>query len=43
MKTIALFLALFLVVGFFARKYNGWIRLLLLLVIGAVLLYTTFL
>jgi hypothetical protein len=41
MKTVAALLALFLVVGVFASKVNGKVRLILLLPIAGAVLYTS--
>ncbi len=41
MLVIAVLIALMLSIGFFARAYNGRVRLLLLLGISAVVLYAT--
>lgn len=41
MKTVALFLALFLGVGLVARSFNGKIRLLLLIAIAALVVYSS--
>jgi general stress protein CsbA len=41
MITIFALLMAFLGIGLFARKYNGWVRLLLLAVICGVVLYET--
>ncbi|HEU5383507.1 MAG TPA: hypothetical protein VFV38_49525 [Ktedonobacteraceae bacterium] len=39
MKVISLLLVLFLSIGFFARKYNTWVRLLLIASIAVIVLY----
>lgn len=43
MKTLALLMGLFLIVGLFFRKYNTLARLLLIAGILALVLYSTFL
>ncbi len=43
MQTILVTLLLFLTVGLFTRKYNGWTRLLLSVIIVGMLLYINFL
>lgn len=42
MKPIGGLLLLFVGLGIFARKYHGWVRLLLIVGIGAIVLYETF-
>jgi hypothetical protein len=39
MKAIGLFLVLFLGIGIFARKYNAWVRLLLIASVAVIVLY----
>jgi hypothetical protein len=41
MKSIFALILFFLGAGIFARKYNGWIRLLLFAAIGVIVLYAT--
>ena len=42
MKPIGALLILFLGIGLFARKYHGWVRLLLIAGIAVIVLYETF-
>ena len=42
MKTIALFLVIFLGIGLFARTYNSLVRAMLIVSILAVVVYVTF-
>ena len=42
MKTLAVLLVIFLGIGIFAKTYNAWVRVLLIGVIVAVLLYENF-
>ncbi|HLI05177.1 MAG TPA: hypothetical protein VKV40_01260 [Ktedonobacteraceae bacterium] len=42
MKTLALLMVFFLVVGLFARKYNTLVRVLLIIGILSLVLYSTF-
>lgn len=42
MKTISVLLVIFLCIGIFAKTYNAWVRVLLIGVIVAVLLYESF-
>lgn len=42
MKPIGALLLLFVGLGILARKYNAWVRLLLVVGIGAIVLYETF-
>lgn len=39
MKTLTILLVIFLGLGLFVKKYNAWVRVLLIGVIVAVLLY----
>jgi len=39
MKTIFGLLVFFLLLGIFAPKYNGWVRLLLFVAVGAMIVY----
>ncbi len=41
MKSVSMLLALFLVVGLFASKVNGKVRLILLIPIAGLVLYTS--
>ncbi|HEU5382664.1 MAG TPA: hypothetical protein VFV38_45235 [Ktedonobacteraceae bacterium] len=41
MKSISALILFLLGTGFIARKYTGWIRLLLIGVIGVIVLYAT--
>jgi hypothetical protein len=42
MKSIVMLIVLMVGIGLFARKYDGWVRVLLIVAIGAVVLYDTF-
>jgi hypothetical protein len=42
MKTVFLLLLLFLVLGLFARQYNGWVRLLVSGVVVGMILFISF-
>lgn len=41
MKVIGVLLVLFLSIGIFARKYNAWVRLLLIAGVAVIVLYDT--
>lgn len=41
MHSIFALILLILGIGFFARKYDGWIRLLLIVTISVIVLYAT--